>query len=237
MGARRGDGDAAREEPARLVLGEDAPAEVLLAACRSRAYEFFAGAVDYPYEPLLRRMQQGELQQELRVLLESAPELAVAPRVDWEGLADVAADPDTLPVEYTRLFDVGGGTGPPCPLYGGSYGGDRMKVMEEAVRFYNFFDLHLAEKQRELPDHLSIQLEFLHFLTYREVQALQAGEDAAPLRRAQQDFLTRHPGKWIPKLRERLAKHEGTRYYRSLFDALGEFLAADSAHLRDLLSA
>lgn len=225
-----------REGFEELSLSDDAPEEVLLAAVRSRLYGFLAGAVDYPYEPLLQRMQQGQVRAELWDLLESAPELALAPRVDWEGLGDVPGDADTLPVEYTRLFDVGGGGGPPCPLYGGTYGGDRMKVMEEAVRFYNFFDLHLAEKQRELPDHLTIQLEFLHFLAYREAQALQAGEDPTPFRRAQRDFLERHPGKWIPKLRRRLEKHEAVRCYRALFDAVGEILEADAAHLRGLLT-
>ena len=71
-----------------------------------------------------------------------------------------------------------------CPLYGGTYGGDRMRTMEEVVRFYRYFGLRPDEETREPPDHLSAQLEFLHFLTYREAKVLLGGEDPVPLRAA-----------------------------------------------------
>jgi hypothetical protein len=80
-----------------------------------------------------------------------------------------------------------------------------MQTMEECVRFYNHFGLTLAEAPRELPDHISTQLEFLHFLAFREAEAWRDGRDPGPWQRAGRDFLERHPGRWVPKLRERLA--------------------------------
>ena len=90
--------------------------------------------------------------------------------------------------ELFDLFEVGA-SGPPCALYGGLHSEARMKTMEEALRFYHHFGLTLSEAARELPDHLSTQLEFLHFLAFREAEALDSGLDAGPYRRAQRDFV------------------------------------------------
>jgi DMSO reductase family type II enzyme chaperone len=106
-----------------------------------------------------------------------------------------------------------------------------MKTMEEAVRFYNHFGLTLSGEPRELPDHLSTQLEFLHYLAYREAEALQTGVDAGPYQRAQRDFIARHPGAWIPKLCQRLTKQNAPVYYRALLGSLADLLAWDAARL------
>ena len=132
--------------------------------------------------------------------------------------------------QSTALLDVGTGA-PPCPLHGGLYGGARMKTMEEAVRFYNFFDLTLSEEPRELPDHLTTQLEFLHFLAFREAQTLEAGADAGSWQRAQRDFLGRHPGRWVPQLRARLEKEEPMPFFRELVARLAAFLESDAQRL------
>jgi hypothetical protein len=117
--------------------------EARLAAARSRAYETFARLFDYPDAELVEDVRDGTLADAVRaVLTEVDPELAA--RGSWDALRDAGSEPDDLAVEYTRLFDVGA-SGPPCPLYGGLYGGARMKTMEEAVRFYNHFELSMAE--------------------------------------------------------------------------------------------
>lgn len=231
---------AVKSEEARVEqvsLGEDAPRELLEAAGRSRSYAVYATLLEYPDGAVLERLKDGELQDLLRQVLSGHPDSGLAERTDWKGLADLPEGDDDLAVEFTRLFDVGSGGSPPCPLYAGAYGGDRMKSMEEAVRFYDFFELKLSEKQRELPDHLSIQLEFLHFLSFREAEALQAGTDPDQYRRAQRDFLSRNPGKWVPQLKERLEKQNAPPFYRALFDGLASFLGAEAAHLGGLLSS
>jgi DMSO reductase family type II enzyme chaperone len=201
------------------------------AAARSVGYRLFAEALDYPDELLLEEIREGRLARALEELLEGlAPELPGA--VDWDALRD-AGDEDELQIEYTRLFDVGA-SGPPCPLYGGLYGGARMKTMEEAVRFYNHFGLTLSETLRELPDHLRTQLEFLHYLAFREAEALQRGADAGPYRRAQRDFLERHPGRWVPKLRGRLESQKPMRFFSELVTGLERFLDGARAELMEL---
>jgi DMSO reductase family type II enzyme chaperone len=183
----------------------------------------------YPDDDFREELSKGALVVPLRESLSMLSPRFASPEERWLALQDVGST-DDLAVEHTRLFDVGS-SGPPCPLYGGLYGGDRMAKMEEAVRFYNHFGLKLSEEQRELPDHIATQLEFMHYLTYREVEALQADVDPGSYRRAQRDFLSRQLGSWVPKLFERLEQQHAGAYARSLVGLLDEFLAWEQSHL------
>jgi DMSO reductase family type II enzyme chaperone len=197
------------------------------AAARSRAYAVFAELFDYPDAAFCDAVRGGAVARALReVLGEVHPALAEG---DFAGLAEAGPE-DELAVEYTRLFDVGAG-GPPCPLYDGAYGGARMKTMEECVRFYHHFGLALSESPRELPDHLVTELEFLHFLAFREAEALERGEDAGDYRRAARDFALRHPGRFLRKLEGRLARAEAMPFFRALAARLAAFVERDAQWL------
>ena len=102
--------------------------------------------------------------------------------------------------------------------------GARMKTMEEVVRFYNHFGLTLSESPRELPDHVTTELEFLHFLAFREAQAIEQGAEADPFRRAQRDFIARHLGRWIPKLRAKLVGANAMPFFAELVGRLERLL-------------
>ena len=201
------------------------------AAARSLAYISFAQMFEYPDAETEAEIRAGRLAARLRDALAAVDPTLVA-NGDWEALHD-AGEADDLAVEFTRLFDVGAG-GPPCPLHGGLYHGARMKTMEEAVRFYNHFGLTLSEAPRELPDHLTTELEFLHFLTYREAETLAAGGDPGPWQRAQRDFVSRHPARWVPKLRERLEAAEPMPFFRELVARLTSFIAGEAERLKDV---
>ncbi|MAE95638.1 MAG: hypothetical protein CL910_13350 [Deltaproteobacteria bacterium] len=196
------------------------------AAARSLVYSVFVQIFQYPDGEQNQVIRSGALAGQLREAL-----LAVDPKVEeeanWAALQD-AGDEDDLPVEFTRLFDVAAGS-PPCPLFGGMYFGNRMKTMEEALRFYNFFGLTLSQDPNELPDHLTTQLEFLHFLAFREAQALEAGTDPEPWQRAERDFVARHPGRWVPELRKCLEREEPMPFFRELVARLSAFLAAEAS--------
>ncbi len=203
------------------TLQEPSTPEEERATARSRAFRIFVEALRYPDETLVEVVRGGHLAAALRATLETI-EPSLGCEVDWNALR-AAGDGDDLAVEYTRLFDVGV-SGPPCPLYGGLYTGARMKTMEETVRFYNYFGLSLSEGPRELPDHLATELEFLHFLAFHEARALQCGEDPGSYRRAQADFIERHPGRWVPKLRARLEQQEPMPFFLAVVSALERLL-------------
>lgn len=210
----------------RLARVEEGPRGV--AAARSRAWQGLACLLDYPDDCFVETLREGAAVEGLRKLVAMlAPDVAVA--TSWTRLACPETN-DALASEYTRLFDTGLG-GPPCPLYGGLYAADRAKVMEECVRFYNHFGLQPAESPRELPDQLLTELEFLHFLAFREMQALGEGQDPGPWRRAQRDFLQRHPARWVPRLHERLAGQNAMPFYAELVALLDALLGHELTRL------
>ncbi|MBW2687830.1 MAG: molecular chaperone TorD family protein [Deltaproteobacteria bacterium] len=159
-------------------------AEERRAAARSSIYGLFQDALTYPDDEVREGLATGELVELMRKGLALA-EVDFTPAQEWWRALQEVGGTEDLAVEYTRLFDAGA-SGPPCPLYGGLYGGDRMKKMEEAVRFYNHFGLTTSEEQRELPDHLATQLEF-----FRRARSRQLDTEAlrAPRRAPSERFL------------------------------------------------
>lgn len=194
---------------------------------RSKCYALIASGFNVPDEEGFAGISGGGLAESLEAERGELPfefEFALEPPPgEWSH--------EDFQAEYLRLFEVGQG-GPPCPLYGGVWSADRMKAMEEVVRFYNYFGLKLSEDRRIPPDHLATELEFLHYLTFRQA-ASKLAQIAAPYRRAQLDFIERQPGSWVPKLKERLEGLEAAAFFTSLVDATARFLAADLKHLSE----
>ena len=196
------------------------------AAARSRLYQLLAIACGFPDEDFFAAVCDGSFAGLLAQTCAALPYDLAAVASELRGAGGSYADFES---EYIRLFDVGP-AGPPCPLYGGVYAGDRMKTMEDATRFYNFFQLRLAPQVRELPDHITTELEFLHYLTFREVEARQQGVDPSPLLRATRDFLARHLCKWVPRLQARLAKQTTYAFFPALVGFAVAFFTAEHAY-------
>jgi len=176
-----------------------------VAAVRSMIYQTLKWAFTPPDERMLRTLQSDEFSKSFEVALGALPISpdGVGLRDAWEGVRralSVYTAPQDYEAEYLRLFEVGIPSAP-CPLYESTYGPvNRREIMEELTRFYNHFGLSLGQKAKEMPDHLRVELEFLHYLTYLEAQALEEGEAAAGLRRAQRDLYQRHLDAWTPRL-------------------------------------
>jgi DMSO reductase family type II enzyme chaperone len=160
------------------------------------------------------------------------------PRLPYElplvGNSRKVVPVDEFQAEYNRLFEVGRLGGPPCPLYGGHYERDRLRVMEELIRFYNYFGLSLSQGQ--LPDHISVELEFMHYLTFREAEALKHNLSQDAYQRAQRDFLDRHPGKWLPLLRQKLGDFQPLPFFSQLVTLADEFVRRDRHYLKSILN-
>ena len=146
------------------------------------------------------------------------------------GLAEAgeALGPDDLAVfarEYSALFEVGS-DGPLLCIREELARADGPKAKEEVVRFYDFFGYRLNDAQAWAPDHLSVELEFLHFLAFLE-GGCGREVDRLSLALAQRDFLERHLLAWVPGQAEGVARAASSPYLRALFEALACFLAAD----------
>lgn len=128
---------------------------------------------------------------------------------------------------YSGLFEVGS-EGPAVPLREGLASVGQAGVREEIVRFYSFFGYRLNEQRRWAFDHLSTELEFLHFLAFKEAHAADEKEHLS-LCLAQFDFLVRHPNSWYSKVREGVLRLSTEPYHRALVELLGDFLERDCA--------
>lgn len=189
---------------------------------RSLIYRALSQGFSYPKEEFYASLGNGSFFDILSLIDEEADPL----------LAEIVLPPslDELQQEYTNFFDVGRGAGPLYSLYEGSYvSWGRTSLFEELLRFYDFFGLELSPSSRELPDHLTVELEFMHYLTFLESGALESGvEEPSPYQLAQKDFVERHLGRWVPSLREKIEREEGAVFFRALGVLLERFIATEA---------
>ena len=135
--------------------------------------------------------------------------------------------------DYQGAFDIDG-----APLYEGFHRGTegREGILEDVMRFYSFFDLRLSETERDYPDYLVTELEFLSFLVMMEADAKARGNDPRPFQLAQRDFTSRHLGIWLPALARRLeATGCESTIYPDLAEALQKFVEARHDWLQEEL--
>lgn len=142
------------------------------------------------------------------------------------------AEPSALAAAYVETF--GHLVGPRCSLYEAQYtpGGvfAQAQCLSDIAGFYRAFGLEVAEHARERPDHVSVELEFMYVLAYREAYARthHGPEQVAQLVDAQRQFLEDHLGRWVPVL-ARVAQAEASGPYVQVLGALTEWIMADAA--------
>lgn len=133
------------------------------------------------------------------------------------------ADSEQLKTDYSALFEVGS-QGPPVPIREDLQTGQKSGTREDIVRFYDYFGYRLEERFAWAPDHLSVELEFMHFLCYHEGQP---GSDSVSYQLAQADFTERHLQRWVPQFAAQVARHASGALYCRIVDALREFIVRD----------
>jgi len=175
----------------------------------------------YPPDP--------DLSARIRNSGESVPELCSAILKDFPGPEGVEA----LSVDYARLF-----VGPfmlLAPPYGSVYLESDGRIMgkstADARNRYRAEGLDVALK--EVPDHIAIELEYMHFLVCQATAAL--AEDNAALHaectEKQQNFLKDHLGAWVADFAEKVAQHANTDFYKSLAAATESAVSKDLSEL------
>lgn len=136
---------------------------------------------------------------------------------------------DEYEVEFLRLFEVGMG-GAPCPLSSGYYTRDRMRDLEEVVRFYRFFGYQPQRTSDRFPDHLVFELEFMAHLAGKE---RDADGDIESLRLGQRDFCDRHLTSWIPELCDSVGRRAEVRFVKDVVRATEVLVAEDLRSLNE----
>ena len=132
-------------------------------------------------------------------------------------------DMDQLKFEYSSIFEVGN-EGPPVPIREDLQLGQPAGLREDIVRFYDFFGYGLDEKFAWAPDHLSVELEFMHYLCYQEASGVG---DRLSFQLGQADFSERHLMNWVPQLAANVKDLQPDSFYCRVVEGLSEFLATD----------
>lgn len=199
----------------------------LAAGARSYVYRLLATAFSYPTDGFCKDLASGEWSSQMFALAQHLP-FALSALTEMSP-----GEPPTeelLQRAYVSIFEVGPGQ-PYCPLYEGSHRSGRMKLMEDLVRFYEHFGL--ITQTGDHPDHLSAELEFMHYMAFKEAAALARSDLVHDLQRAQRDFLDRHLCKWLPRVRERLRSAQDLPpFYRFAAGFADEFCRRDLVWLK-----
>jgi len=205
---------------------------------RSRLYALLAAGFCYPSQEMFEAFRSGNYQSQLGECIRQLPhlELLVQDNPLEPGTGQQRVD-NGLPYEefesqYVASFEVGSPE-PPCPPYEGLYrGGERTQFMLRVSSFYKHFGLAMNSEEggaREVPDHISAELEFMHFLTFKETQASEEGtEDLLQgYLLAQKDFLQQQMSQWLPAFVEKLEAACPMPFYVALGQLVRDVVLAE----------
>jgi len=157
--------------------------------------------------------------------------------------ADIAAMAGigTLDVDYARLF-----VGPfnlLAPPYGSVYLECRRQVMgastADVQMRYRAAGLDVDAGFKDAPDHIAAELEFMHFLIFKALEAAGQGDAdhvVASLTN-QQSFLEIHLGAWIHEFAGNVIDNAKTSFYQNLACATEAFIKDDYHIISSMLTS
>lgn len=205
---------------------------ILLETARCETYKSLAECYYLPQRGLIGRLK--EMENQLARLNSKALSHAVLICSEYR----VQEEYKTLAIEFARLF-----VGPYhllAPPYGSVYLEKERRVMGDSTmdvkKRYSKAGLDISEKFKDAPDHISAELEFMYYLIYKEIEAINTGaaEDASEQLIKQKSFLFNHLGNWVPHFTGLLLEKAKTGFYRNLAFVTRKFVAEDLDYLTSL---
>ncbi len=209
------------------------PKEAMLPLARSRVYSYLAACFRYPDEEALAGIAGHEEcstftyactqlaeEKEYRFMSRYCGGLPASKDIGLEKLEDA----------YQEVF--GHTISKHCPPYETEYGNvhlfQQSDVLADLGGFYSAFGVTPNEGNERL-DHISIQLEFLYLVTFKEAHALEEGkvEEAEICREAQAAFLEGHLGRWASIFANRLERKDSEGIYGDAARLLDSFIEAE----------
>ncbi len=199
---------------------------------RSAAYRLLSQATMYPSDDVITALREEDLPQ-----AQAAAE--ILDETFSEPLAAFAKElqnstPDDLQREHGRIFShLLSLDCPPCEtVYTAREIFDETAQLSDIAGFFRAFGMELAERER--PDHIAVELEFMHLLTSKEAFAhLHHGAEKARLCRvAQRKFVEEHLGRWGRQFAQQLAGTAPEGLFAATAALIDAFLADELAYLR-----
>ena len=147
------------------------------------------------------------------------------------GMSEIEA----LRIDYAKLF-----LGPYkllAPPYGSIYLEGNSRVMgDSAIDVRNRYleaGLDVSGETKEAPDHITIELEFMCFLVFKEIEMIKNSnfESALDYLKKQKEFLDGHLGAWVSEFSDNIEKNAETEFYKNLSRATRSFIKKDTTEL------
>ncbi len=139
------------------------------------------------------------------------------------------SDINSLTIDYSKLFV--GPYGLLASPYGSVYLEDKSQVMGNSTidvkKRYAEEGLEIGLK--EAPDHIAIELEFMYFLIFREIEAFNNHyfDGAVRYQKKQRAFLETHLGEWVSDFADKAAAKAQTDFYKILARITKYFICND----------
>jgi TorA maturation chaperone TorD len=159
--------------------------------------------------------------------LDQIDKLVSAECVNWQ-LADLQSEHRRV---FTNVITLD------CPPYETLFGNDHVfaqsHVMGDIAGFYKAFGVELSKDVHERLDHLSVEFEFMHFLTYKESYSRchDGTEKTDIVVDAQKKFVKNHIGRWVPLFCRMLAKKADSGLFKLIADSMSEWMDFEVAYL------
>ena len=77
-----------------------------------------------------------------------------------------------------------------------------------------------------IPDHISVELEFIYFLIIKEIES-DDDEDMNTFRDKQKIFLKQHLARWVFSFTKSLSENAKTEFYKNLAHFTRDFIKAE----------
>ena len=135
--------------------------------------------------------------------------------------------------QYSALFEVGD-EGPPAPIREDLFLSQPAKLREDLVRFYDYFGYTLNDEFQWQMDHLSIEIEFMHFLIFQE---LESNDNKLSFQLGQLDFSEKHLVNWIPDLSATINRLGNGDIYSKIVVELNNFLLIDNNWQKETINS
>ena len=250
--AKNRTGKAALADPVR-ISAKDSPS-VERALSRSKLYLLLSWSYLFPEDDeFLDYLQSGEFVEDGRVALDNLTKLLEdkGGEETKERLQEVARHFDAIEQwissegsnwnlqdlrdDHKRVFS--NVISLDCPPYETLFGNDHVfgqsYTMGDIAGFYNAFGLQLSQDIHERLDHLSVELEFIHYLAYKESYALlhDGKEKLQTVIDAEKKFVKEHLGRWVPLFAGMLKKKADYGFYKILADFTYDWVGFEIAYL------
>jgi len=101
--------------------------------------------------------------------------------------------------------------------------------LSDVAGFYNAFGLTTSTNAPDRVDHISTQLEFMHYMALKESEAIenQNLEHLEIVCEAEKKFMTDHLGRWATIYAERIEKQDSNGFYGALSRLLTLWIETD----------